>query len=54
MKNALADARVPPEDIDYINAHGTSTHQNDKSETAAIKRCFGEGRHTCRSARRNP
>ena len=41
MKNALADAAVRPEEIGYINAHGTSTHQNDKSETAAIKRCFG-------------
>jgi 3-oxoacyl-[acyl-carrier-protein] synthase II len=42
MKNALADAAVRPEDVGYINAHGTSTHQNDRSETAAIKRCFGE------------
>jgi 3-oxoacyl-[acyl-carrier-protein] synthase II len=42
MRNALADARVSPADIGYINAHGTSTHQNDRSETAAIKRCFGE------------
>jgi 3-oxoacyl-[acyl-carrier-protein] synthase II len=42
MKNALADARVAPEEVGYINAHGTSTHQNDKSETAAIKRCFGD------------
>jgi 3-oxoacyl-[acyl-carrier-protein] synthase II len=42
MKLALADAELPPEEIGYINAHGTSTHQNDRSETAAIKRCFGE------------
>jgi 3-oxoacyl-[acyl-carrier-protein] synthase II len=42
MKNALDDAGLRPEEIGYINAHGTSTHQNDKSETAAIKRCFGE------------
>jgi 3-oxoacyl-[acyl-carrier-protein] synthase II len=42
MKNALSDAGVRPEDVGYINAHGTSTHQNDLSETAAIKRCFGE------------
>jgi 3-oxoacyl-[acyl-carrier-protein] synthase II len=43
MSNAIADARLEPSDIHYINAHGTSTHQNDKSETAAIKRCFGAG-----------
>jgi 3-oxoacyl-[acyl-carrier-protein] synthase II len=42
MKLALADAELAPEEIGYINAHGTSTHQNDRSETAAIKRCFGE------------
>jgi 3-oxoacyl-[acyl-carrier-protein] synthase II len=42
MKNAIADAGLRPEDIGYINAHGTSTHQNDRSETVAIKRCFGE------------
>jgi len=42
MTNAIADAGLAPKDIHYINAHGTSTHQNDKSETAAIKRCFGD------------
>jgi 3-oxoacyl-[acyl-carrier-protein] synthase II len=41
MKNALSDGGISPEDVGYINAHGTSTHQNDRSETAAIKRCFG-------------
>jgi 3-oxoacyl-[acyl-carrier-protein] synthase II len=41
MKNALDDARVRPEEVGYINAHGTSTQQNDRSETVAIKRCFG-------------
>jgi 3-oxoacyl-[acyl-carrier-protein] synthase II len=41
MRNAIADAGLKPEQIGYINAHGTSTHQNDRSETAAIKRCFG-------------
>ena len=41
MKNAMAAARVKPEDIGYINAHGTSTYLNDKFETEAIKRCFG-------------
>jgi 3-oxoacyl-[acyl-carrier-protein] synthase II len=42
MKMALADAQLKPEDIVYINAHGTSTELNDKLETHAIKRLFGE------------
>ncbi|MED0660728.1 beta-ketoacyl-ACP synthase II [Bacillus smithii] len=42
MKKALQDAGLKPEDIDYINAHGTSTPYNDKFETAAIKTVFGE------------
>jgi len=42
MKKALDDAHVTPTEIGYINAHGTSTIQNDRSETAAIKRCFGD------------
>jgi 3-oxoacyl-[acyl-carrier-protein] synthase II len=41
MKNALEDAGLAPGQIGYINAHGTSTQQNDRSETVAIKRCFG-------------
>jgi 3-oxoacyl-[acyl-carrier-protein] synthase II len=42
MRNALASARLRPEDVDYINAHGTSTPQNDSSETQAIKTTFGD------------
>ncbi len=42
MRLALADAGLRPEDISYINAHGTSTRLNDKSETAAVKTAFGE------------
>jgi 3-oxoacyl-[acyl-carrier-protein] synthase II len=42
MKRALASASVQPENIDYINAHGTSTPYNDKFETLAIKKVFGD------------
>ena len=42
MTYALEDAHLKPEDIDYINAHGTSTHMNDATETKAIKKAFGE------------
>jgi 3-oxoacyl-[acyl-carrier-protein] synthase II len=40
---ALREARVDPSDVDYVNAHGTSTRLNDLMETRAIKRVFGEG-----------
>ena len=42
MRKALHDARLNPDDIDYINAHGTGTPMNDKVETLAIKQAFGE------------
>ena len=42
MLNALKDANIEPEKIDYINAHGTSTPINDKYETMAVKTAFGE------------
>jgi 3-oxoacyl-[acyl-carrier-protein] synthase II len=42
MIMALEDAGIAPAKVDYVNAHGTSTYLNDKIETAAIKRVFGE------------
>ncbi|MFN7249804.1 MAG: beta-ketoacyl-ACP synthase II [Anaerobacillus sp.] len=42
MKSALKDADLTPEQVDYINAHGTSTHYNDLYETQAIKEVFGD------------
>ncbi|RMF09025.1 MAG: beta-ketoacyl-[acyl-carrier-protein] synthase II [Candidatus Neomarinimicrobiota bacterium] len=41
MARALQDAELNPEDVDYVNAHGTSTPYNDKNETAAIRSVFG-------------
>lgn len=46
MTNAMQDAGIKPEDITYINAHGTSTHLNDAGETAAVKTAFGEASKT--------
>ena len=42
MRMALADANLKPEDIDYLNAHGTATADNDRNETRAIKEVFGD------------
>ena len=42
MKRAMQEANIKPEEVTYINAHGTSTHLNDSSETLAVKMAFGE------------
>ncbi len=42
MEKAIADAKISPDEIGYINAHGTSTPINDRNETIAIKKVFGE------------
>ncbi|MFP3122308.1 beta-ketoacyl-ACP synthase II [Ectobacillus funiculus] len=42
MRQALSDAGIQPDDVDYINAHGTSTEANEKYETMAIKEVFGD------------
>ena len=46
MLNAIKDAGIQPQDVDYINAHGTSTHYNDKLETLAIKQVFGDSAYS--------
>lgn len=46
MVSAIKDAGIKPEDIDYINAHGTSTHLNDSFETSAIKTALGDSAKT--------
>ena len=45
---AIRDAGIKPEDIDYINAHGTSTHMNDLFETRAIKSAMGDAAYQCK------
>jgi len=42
MEMAIKDAKINPEEVDYINAHGTSTELNDKVETLAVKKVFGD------------
>jgi 3-oxoacyl-[acyl-carrier-protein] synthase II len=42
MRNAMRDAKIEPNQIQYVNAHGTSTSVGDRAETAAIKRAFGD------------
>ena len=42
MRRAMEDANIKPEEINYINAHGTSTHLNDLTETLAVKKALGE------------
>jgi 3-oxoacyl-[acyl-carrier-protein] synthase II len=45
MRNAMRDAGIEPHQVDYINAHGTSTDVGDRAETMAIKRAFGDHAH---------
>lgn len=48
MEYAMKDAGVKPEEIDYINAHGTGTHMNDLYETRAMKRAMGDAAYNCK------
>ena len=53
MTNALRNAGVAPDEIDYIVAHGTSTPLNDVTETRAIKAAYGGARHKVAITRRS-
>ena len=48
MEYAMKDAGVKPEEIDYLNAHGTGTHMNDLYETRAMKRAMGDAAYNCK------
>ncbi|MBB4686770.1 3-oxoacyl-(acyl-carrier-protein) synthase [Amycolatopsis jiangsuensis] len=48
IRVAMDNARVAPADVDYINAHGSGTKQNDRHETAAFKRSMGQRAHEFR------
>jgi 3-oxoacyl-[acyl-carrier-protein] synthase II len=47
MKEALADAKLSPGDVHYVNAHGTGTKENDGNETLAIRQVFGDHARNC-------
>lgn len=48
MEYAIQDAGIKPEDIDYVNAHGTGTHMNDMFETRALKLAMGDAAYQCK------
>ena len=54
MANAIKEAKIQPEEVTYINAHGTSTHHNDLFETRAIKKLFGEHAYKMKINSTNP
>ena len=54
MELAIKDAGIDPSEINYINAHGTSTGLNDKNETMAIKELFGDHAKSWQLTRLNP
>lgn len=54
MTSAMKEAEVKPDDIDYINAHGTSTHHNDLFETRAIKLALKDAAYNVPVSSTNP